>query len=109
MPPVTDVEGVEVGEQGLITKWDNKKQTGFGLFINKSGSLEFKIGRGKGKTEIFSLSKPLFRKVWYRIYASFNSKSGEVSVSQHHFKILPKHAVLFAHASLKRQAFSRTQ
>ena len=80
--PITDVEGVEVGDQGIITKWDGKKQTGFGLFINKSGSLEFKVGRGKGKTEIFSLSKPLFRKVWYRVYASFDSKTGEVSVSQ---------------------------
>ena len=80
--PITDVEGVAIGEQGLLTKWDSKKQTGYGLFINKFGSLELKIGKGRGKTEVFSLSKPLFRKVWYRIYASYDSKTGAVTVSQ---------------------------
>ena len=41
--PKLDVEGVPVGEQAILSKWDAKKKKGYGLFINEDGELEFKL------------------------------------------------------------------
>lgn len=80
--PVTDSEGVNVGMQGLLTKFDESSQTGFGLFINDDGELTLRLGAGKGKVQSFSTGKPLFRKVWYKVAASFNAETGEVNLFQ---------------------------
>ena len=58
--PVVDTEGVAVGEQALLGKWDDSKKMGYGLFINDAGALEFKIGKGRGKVETFSTKKWIF-------------------------------------------------
>ena len=80
--PVTDTEGVTVGTQGLLTKFDEENETGYGLFINDDGELTLKLGGGKGNVQSFSTSKPLFRKVWYKVAASFNAETGEVCLVQ---------------------------
>ena len=80
--PVTDTEGVNVGTQGILTKYDESKETGFGLFINDDGELTLKLGAGKGKVQTFSTGKPLFRKVWYKVAVSFNADTGEVVLYQ---------------------------
>ncbi|MGR8949256.1 MAG: LamG-like jellyroll fold domain-containing protein, partial [Gammaproteobacteria bacterium] len=80
--PVTDTEGVNVGTQGILTKFDENNETGFGLFINDDGELSLKLGSGKGKVQSFSTGKPLFRKVWYKVAASFNAETGEVFLYQ---------------------------
>ena len=80
--PYVDVEGVEVGTQAIITKWDEENQTGYGIFINEHGELCLKIGHGKGKVEEFSTGKPLYRKIWYKVGASFDASTGKVSVFQ---------------------------
>mgnify|MGYP003308446765 CR=1 FL=1 len=49
--PYVDVEGVEVGTQSIMSKWDSENETGYGLFINSDGELCLRIGRGKSKVE----------------------------------------------------------
>ncbi len=80
--PLVDTEGVAVGAQAILSKWDARANTGYGLFINEDGELALRLGRGKGKVEEVSTGKPLFRKVWYRVGASFDAKTGEVVVWQ---------------------------
>ena len=67
------------GAQGLITKWSGPEETGYGLFIDEQGELAVRIGRGKGVVEQISSGKPLFRKVWYLVAASFDAASGHIS------------------------------
>ncbi len=80
--PVVDTEGVAVGEQAILSKWNATAGTGYGLFINTSGELALRIGRGRGSVEEYSTRKPLFRKVWYKVAASFDAASGEIRVWQ---------------------------
>lgn len=80
--PVVDTEGVAVGAQAILSKWNAATGTGYGLFINDAGELALRIGRGRGQMDEFSTRKPLFRKVWYRVAASFDAATGEVRVSQ---------------------------
>lgn len=80
--PILDTEGVAVGVQGLLTKWDAVNETGYGLFINEDGELCLRIGHGQGNVEEFSTGKPLFRKVWYKVGASYDAHTGKVRVFQ---------------------------
>ena len=53
--PYVDVEGVEVGTQAIITKWDDENETGYGIFINEHGELCLKIGHGKKDIQKFGI------------------------------------------------------
>ena len=83
--PVVDVEGVNVGSQAIISKLDVQRETGYGIFINDEGELCLRIGHGSGKVEEFSTGKPLFRKIWYKVGASFDANSGKIMVFQRPF------------------------
>lgn len=80
--PVVDTEGVAAGVQGLLTKWHTAVNTGYGLFINEAGEVCLRLGRG-GKIEEYATGKPLMRKVWYKVYASYDAATGVVRVAQH--------------------------
>ncbi len=80
--PVVDTEGVAVGEQALLGKWDDSKKMGYGLFINDAGALEFKIGKGRGKVETFSTKKAMMRKVWYKVMVSYDASTGKGFICQ---------------------------
>ncbi|GAB5471137.1 MAG: large subunit of N,N-dimethylformamidase [Rhodospirillales bacterium] len=80
--PYVDVEGVRVGPQAILSKWDAEAESGYGLFINDQGELCLRIGHSKGRVEEFSTGKPLFRKVWYKVAASYDAESGRVRVVQ---------------------------
>ena len=87
--PVVDVEGTEVGTQGILTKWLAEEETGYGIFINTKGELVLKLGRGIGQAEEFSTGQPLFRKVWYKVWASYNARTGRVRVVQRPYVTTP--------------------
>ena len=80
--PVVDLEGIEVGAQGILTKWLAEEETGYGLFINEKGELALRIGRGIGRVEEFSTGQSLLRKVWYKVWASYDARNGRVRVVQ---------------------------
>ncbi|MEM7542619.1 MAG: N,N-dimethylformamidase beta subunit family domain-containing protein [Pseudomonadota bacterium] len=82
--PVVDTEGAAVGAQGLLTKWDESNKKGYGLFINESGQTCLRIGDGAEVKEV-ATGKPLFRKVWYKVWASFDAASGRAVVTQKSF------------------------
>ena len=80
--PIVDLEGVPVGEQAILSKWDARKKSGYGLFINDRGELEFRLGGGRGNTSSFSSKKPLMRKIWYKVFASYDAEKEQVIVGQ---------------------------
>ncbi|EGH00116.1 Large subunit of N2CN-dimethylformamidase [gamma proteobacterium IMCC2047] len=80
--PVVDKDGIPVGVQSILSKWDAEQETGYGMFINEQGELCLKIGHGPGKVEEFSTGKPLFRKMWYKVAVSFDAATGQVKVFQ---------------------------
>lgn len=70
------------GRQGLITKWDDKSSSGFGMFVDGNGHLSCRIGNGAGKIAEISSKKPLLRKVWYLAAVTFDANSGKVKIYQ---------------------------
>ena len=70
------------GEQGLITKWDGQKKSGFSLFIDDRGAVAFRLGDGGGNVDVVSAGKTLIERKWYFVGASFDAQSGRVSVHQ---------------------------
>ena len=72
----------EAGVQGIATKWSAPEETGFGLFVDDNSELSLWIGKGKGQTQHIASGRPLFRKVWYLVAASYDAASGEVCLYQ---------------------------
>ena len=68
------------GLQGILTKWSGEEGKGFGLFINESGCLSFRVGGGE--VNEVSSGVPLHRWLWYFVAASFDAGSGEVVLYQ---------------------------
>lgn len=72
----------ESGRQGIITKFVEGVNSGFGLFIDKKGCLELKIGDENSHVFRLSSNKELMRKVWYLVAASYDARSGQVTLYQ---------------------------
>ncbi len=72
----------EKGVQGIITKWSEKNNSGFGMFIDENSCLSCWIGGKKGKIETVSSKKPLMRKIWYLAAVTFDTKTKRVRVYQ---------------------------
>lgn len=70
------------GRQGILTKWVEPSQCGYGLFIDNDGCLACEIGDGKGMAMRLSSDKPLMRKVWYLVAASYDSETGRICLYQ---------------------------
>ena len=70
------------GMQGIVTKWDAAKKSGYGLFVDEAGCLTVMIGGGRGKLTTVSSGKPLRRKVWYLVAASYDASTGQVALYQ---------------------------
>ena len=65
------------GLQGILTKWSGVEGMGFGMFIDESGCLSFRVGGGDGEMSQVNSGVPLHRWVWYFVAASFDAESGE--------------------------------
>ena len=72
----------EKGEQVVISKWSERSQSGFQLMIGARGATALKLGDGTGKTDVIAVSAPMLRRAWTFIGASFDAKTGRVSVYQ---------------------------
>ena len=70
------------GLQGIVTKWSGEEGKGFGLFIDESGCLSFRVGGGGGEVSEVNSGVPLHKWVWYFVAASFDAESGEVVLYQ---------------------------
>ena len=69
------------GAQGLVTKWIDGRNSGFGLFIDAQGCLACWVGDGK-KVVKLSSAKRLLRKVWYLAAATYDAKTGRLRLYQ---------------------------
>lgn len=72
----------EKGAQGLLTKWSDSENSGYGLFIDDDGSLAVWIGDKNGNVEKIRTEKPLMSGCWFFVGASFDAESGKVTVFQ---------------------------
>ena len=70
------------GRQGLLTKWNENNNSGYGVFIDDNACLSVMIGDGDGQVFNLSSEKKLMRKVWYLVAASYNSETGKVTLYQ---------------------------
>ena len=64
------------GMQGIVTKWQVGAKSGYGLFIDEQGCLVVMIGGARGKVTRLSSDKPLRRKVWYLVAATYDADTG---------------------------------
>jgi N,N-dimethylformamidase len=69
------------GVQGLVTKWDDSRGAGHGLFIGEDGALQVWVGDGAGNVQRTSAGVPLIAGVWYLAVAS-QGADGAVTVGQ---------------------------
>ena len=70
------------GKQGILTKWVEENDCGYGLFIDADGCLAVQIGDGNGQVTKLSSAKRLMRKVWYLAAVSYDRDSGRVTLYQ---------------------------
>lgn len=71
----------EGGTQGIITKWDDATQSGFGLFIGEDGATQVWIGDGSGTAFKVSTAAPLIAGLWY-VVSGTRDADGTVTVAQ---------------------------
>jgi len=69
------------GVQGVLTKWDQSRGAGHGLFIGEDGALQVWVGDGAGNVQRTSAGVPLIAGVWYLAVAS-QGADGAVTISQ---------------------------
>lgn len=70
------------GEQGIITRWQDAPDRGFALLIDGTGALALRIGDGDGTVAEVSTKVALAIRRWYLVSGSYDTQSGELSVSQ---------------------------
>ena len=75
--PTTPAKGL----QGLMGKWSAEDESGYALVIEQDGSLGLWIGGEKGVAKV-KTDKPLLRRVWYKVYATYDSATGEIHLVQ---------------------------
>ncbi|MEQ9491276.1 MAG: LamG-like jellyroll fold domain-containing protein [Alphaproteobacteria bacterium] len=68
--------------QALISKWCQKTEAGFSLYIDSNGSVAVRIGDGAGRVETLSTNSALVAREWYFVAASYNAVSKELCVVQ---------------------------
>ena len=70
------------GIQGLLTKWCDSSQTGYGLVIDEDGSLGLWIGKGDGQTERVRTGVGLKASHWYSAAATYDAATGKACLFQ---------------------------
>ena len=69
------------GRQGLVTRWCNARQRGFGLVLDGGGAA-LVLGRGVGEPALVATGRPLTAGEWYRVSASYDAQEGIARVVQ---------------------------
>ena len=76
--------------QGLLTKWSDSNNTGYGLILDGDNGLSLWIGGSDGRVERISTGVPLRRASWYFVAASYDSSAGRVLLYQQPQTIWPR-------------------
>ena len=80
--------------QGLLTKWSDSSDTGYGLVLDGDNGLTLWIGGGDGRVERISTGVPLRAPAlhapsWYFVAASYDASAGRVLLYQQPKTIWP--------------------
>lgn len=70
------------GRQGIVTKWDGRAGRGFALVIDEAGAVALTVATEGGAAETVSVGKPLLERHWYLAAASYDARTGTVTVHQ---------------------------
>ena len=76
--PTTPKKGV----QGIVSKWSERKRSGFALILDETGAVALRLGDDDGRVETVSTGKTLMNRHWYFVGASFDAKSRKVCIVQ---------------------------
>jgi N,N-dimethylformamidase len=77
------------GEQGIISRWSSRRQSGFALMIDRRGAAALRLGAGRGKVQTVSTGKHMLDRHWYLVGASYDADSGRVFVFQEMLRETP--------------------
>ena len=69
------------GEQTLISRFDNSRQVGWSLFIDKEGKLTFKAGTGSGDVHKVVLPRPLIERRWFLVSGQYDAAQGILRIT----------------------------
>ncbi len=72
----------EKGEQGLVSHWCPNSSAGFAMIVDKTGALALRLGDDAGNTTELSAGKPLAKRRWHLVSASFDKKTATAEVRQ---------------------------
>jgi N,N-dimethylformamidase len=70
------------GTQAVLTKWDGRKNVGFGLFISEDGQLSFQLGAEYGRVEKIESGQRLLARTWYFVAAAYDAARGVLQLLQ---------------------------
>ena len=68
--------------QGLITRYDTTRESGFGLFIDDEGRLALVVGDGTGECQCLTAPSPLRPRHWYFVSATVSAQDGRLALRQ---------------------------
>ena len=83
--PTTPKKGV----QGLLTKWSDLEDKGYGLFIDEGGELELWLGGAGGHIYRLATGRPLGMSTWYFVAATYDPESRKALLYQEPVKLWP--------------------
>ncbi|RQG94179.1 N,N-dimethylformamidase beta subunit family domain-containing protein [Natrarchaeobius chitinivorans] len=73
----------DAGHQSLLSKWDERTQTGYDLHIDADGSAAFRVGlQNNGESVAVSTGTALEADNWYALAATFDGEDGRLGVWQ---------------------------
>ena len=71
----------ERGRQGIVTKWSEREDTGYGLFVAEDGSAEFAVGNGHTVVRVSS-GHPLASHRWHLVAGWYDTATETAGVLQ---------------------------
>lgn len=84
--------------QGLITKWSSKDNSGYGLYIGEKGDLALWLGDGKNVEQV-ATGKPMRANEWYFVAATFDAASKSMMLYQQPLSDWPSEQTAAIHES----------
>ena len=68
-----------IGRQGILTKWSEADQAGYGLFLGETGRAEFVVRTRDGVVRVRTAS-PLVSHRWYLLTAGYDASTGRIAI-----------------------------
>lgn len=70
------------GRQGIITRWDSERHSGWALYVDADGRLALEIGDGNGGTARVKSDRVLFPDTFYSVTGTYDAEAKKLSVHQ---------------------------